>query len=193
LLGSQQHGIVYEYIEGVRLTSDIWNSRSAAERRFVAADLHLTLCALHELPTDVLPDTPDLLDRAWVVKSIEQCSSSTPRAPLNFDIATLAERFESAWSISEYAMSIVHVDLKPANLLIHEDRATVIDFGGVCLGDPAIDFGVLTHHFGEDLLRAMELEDTPLAARARCYSDLYHLRRCTRGWTRSTPAPSFAR
>ena len=28
---------------------------------------------------------------------------------------------------------------------------------------------------------------TPLAARARCYADLYHLRRCTRGWTQSAP------
>ena len=184
-LGVMHCGIVYEHIRGERLTSHAWHELSHAARRAVAADIRIVLSALHVLPIEALPDAAEILDRAWVLDSIERCSSMKPRAPLRFEPARLAERFEAAWANMGEQKSVVHVDLKPDNLVIDDDRASVIDFGGTCLGDPAIDYGILTHHFGEELLDAMDLTGTSLATRARCYADLYHLRRCTRGWTRS--------
>lgn len=191
-LGSLHHGIVYEYIVGSPLTAAKWRSLPDQHRRRIAADVRCVLDALHAIDPQTLPDDPELLDAEWVLTSIARCADVPPRAPLGFDPDGLATRFEHAWSQGAAPHSLVHVDLKPDNIVADDHRASVIDFGGVCLGDPAIDYGVLAHHFGNSMLEALGLDNSPIAARARCYADLYHLRRCTRGWTRS-PRSTTAR
>lgn len=180
-------GVVYGYLPGEELDRDAWLALDPARRRSVARQLRATLDEIHALPTDALPDPLDSLDAGWVRDSIRSCAGMEPRRPLAFDPATLLDRFEAAWLLAHARTAIVHVDLKPTNLLLDDEQVSIIDFGALSFGDPALDYGVLRHHLGEDLLVDMGVAGTPLAARARCYSDLYHLRRCTRGWTRSAP------
>ncbi len=180
-------GIVYEYIPGRALDKQMWAQLSPADKRSVGLAARSILLGLHSLRTSVLPAPEDILDSAWVRSSIDACAEMEPRRPLAFEPGDLLQRFESAWGLGEAPMSVVHVDLKPPHLLVDGNAISVIDFGGVSLGDPALDYGVLTHHVGDDFISTMGITDRGLLARARCYADLYMLRMCTRGWTRTAP------
>jgi aminoglycoside 2''-phosphotransferase len=181
-------GIVYPFLPGESLDRTAWSSLGPDAQVAVAEQIRHVLTELHALAVDSLPDPIDRLDTDWVRSSIRTCSRTSSRRPLSFEPRSLLERFESAWALEYWQSVIVHVDLKPSNLLIDGDLASVIDFGGLSMADPALDYGVLSHHLGNDVLDAMGIAETALAARARCYADLYELRRSTRGWTRSAPA-----
>ena len=58
------------------------------------------------------------------------------------DVPKLTELWERCLAASEHDSPDVwiHADLMPGNLLVREGRlAAVIDFGAVCVGDPAVD------------------------------------------------------
>lgn len=183
-------GAVFEYIPGSEINASVWRDFSDIDRSNIARQLRVILQGLHTLEPSTLPSPEDVLDAEWVRTSIDRCATMPPRRPLACDPHQLLSRFELAWSHAQAPTAIVHVDLKPPHLLVDEHQVAIIDFGGVSLGDPALDYGVLAHYLGDDLLTHMGIGESALAARARCYADLYHLRMCTRGWTRT--APRFA-
>ena len=188
-LGTHTHGVVYELLVGHPLDRATWTSLGADRQTVVALQLSLLLASLHAVDCAALSNPLPPLTANWVRGSIERCMATTPRRALSFPVEALHARFEAAWSLAPPPpLTVVHQDLKPVHLLVDENEVvSVIDFGAVGIGEPALDLGVLVHHLGDDLLVAMGIEHTPAAARARCWADLYELRRCTRGWSETAP------
>ncbi len=89
--------------------------------------------------------------------------------------ATRARRFLDLWkayrrdpSYRQFMPAIVHADLNPDHVLL--DPATgevtgIIDFGDVCVGDPAIDFAGLPNEIVEAMLATYGRDDPTLPLR----------------------------
>ena len=48
------------------------------------------------------------------------------------------------------AASMIHRDLKPLNLMVNNEKVTILDWENVLLGDPLYDLGVLVSRFPDD-------------------------------------------
>ena len=77
------------------------------------------------------------------------------------------------------SLVLVHADLKPEHLLVGTDGAieAVLDFEGIQVSDPAIDFGRIIQHWGRPFAKVVfdqyvGLADRDLLERAQTYRDL---------------------
>ena len=74
---------------------------------------------------------------------------------------------------------LVHADLKPEHVLVGADGTikAVLDFEGIQLSDPAIDFGRIIQHWGRPFVELVfdqyaGLADRDFLERAQIYRDL---------------------
>lgn len=58
-------------------------------------------------------------------------------------------------NMSESKLSGIHRNYCPDNVFIDDDRLTLLDFDGYCLGDPALDIGTFIGHITEQSLRVL--------------------------------------
>lgn len=146
-----------------------------ASRR-LAISLARFIRALHSITPP--PPTPELTsyrggllaDRDLVTRTaINDCEG-------HFD----TEELHHAWDIAlqspvgDGPASWIHTDLHPGNILIeHDDLAGVIDWGGLAVGDPAVDLIVawnLLDDAGRLAFRASLATDVAMWARGRAWA-----------------------
>ena len=99
--------------------------------------------ALHALDPSELP----IARRDWVEAYTEQCAEFERLVfpVLDSDQRTKAKRlFDEVETLVDFRPSLVHADLTPPHLLVHDGRlAGVIDWGDMRVGDPALDYSYL--------------------------------------------------
>lgn len=153
----------YQKIPGIALTATVLNSVPQQARGSIAQDLGRFLTTLHgfSFSHDDLVEYPYRGSNFW--EEVWQ-----PIGPLLTEQAREASKsyFERAFQeISEcpFTNVLTHADLGTSNILFdtREKAITgIIDFGDLCLHDPARDFnGILRNHgraFTEDVLRFYE-------------------------------------
>jgi aminoglycoside phosphotransferase (APT) family kinase protein len=99
--------------------------------------------ALHALDSSELP----IARHDWVEAYNEQCAEFERLVfpVLDSDRRAQAKRlFDEVETLVDFKPSLVHADLGPGHLLVHDGRlAGVIDWGDMRVGDPALDYSYL--------------------------------------------------
>jgi aminoglycoside phosphotransferase (APT) family kinase protein len=130
---------IYRWLEGEDATL-----ARIADRRQLAEDLARFVVALHQIDTVELLPTGDLSSNRGGPLSARDAATRAAIGELNgmIDVALVTAAWEAALRTpSAQSRPVwIHGDLKPGNLLATNGRLTgVIDWGGLALGDPAVD------------------------------------------------------
>ncbi|MDO9446190.1 MAG: aminoglycoside phosphotransferase family protein [Dehalococcoidia bacterium] len=165
----------YRYVEG-----ELAHVSGRAARQHLAASIARFLTALHALdPTSAASCSPRLNEPSRDVFGPMITLHAPLLAPATrawlLEVGRRLERASSALP----PLVLVHADLKPEHLLLdaHGEIAAVLDFDGVQVTDPALDFSRLIQHwdqaFASDVLQQYGgPADAELMVRAQCYRDL---------------------
>ena len=57
-----------------------------------------------------------------------------------------------------------HRSFRPAQILVHDDDIAFIDFDGTCQAEPGLDLALFRATLCDLSLRALEVDDQPMAA-----------------------------
>ena len=159
--GFPWHWSVYRWLPGVPAALD-----RVDDPRRLATDLADLVRALQSMPSDAVPPTPVPGYRRLPLATRDEPTRAAIEALAGeVDQALALEAWEAALAVPQPARTPVwlHTDLKRDNLLCHEGRlAAVIDWAGLCLGDPSVDLII-----GWDLLS----EELRLLFRERLEAD----------------------
>ena len=165
----------YRYVEG-----GLAHVSGRAARQHLAASIARFLTTLHALdPTSAASCSPKYYEPARDVFGPMIAQHSGLLAPATRAwVIEVGRRLERA-SAALPALVLVHADLKPEHILLSDegDIAAVLDFDGVQVTDPALDFSRLIQHwdhaFASDVLRRYGGPvDADFMVRAQCYRDL---------------------
>jgi aminoglycoside phosphotransferase (APT) family kinase protein len=152
-----------------RPASDL--SLDNAARHRLARPLGEFLRALHDLPSRNLDVIPEPLGRLDIEKWQPRAIAMLDDCDGGLDIATLRRLIDTVDPNPQPAI-LSHGDLYSRHLLVEEGRLTgVIDWGDVCLAEPAIDLAVaftfLSPSAREIFFTAYSNIDETTASRAR--------------------------
>jgi len=148
----------------------------AAEER-LASQLAEILDRLHRLPTDELPArlVRPIEDRFGPI--IERCLPHLDGARRAW-LGAVEARLERL-SAEPPPFVLVHADLKPEHVILGEDGTieALLDFEGIQVSDPAIDFSRIIQHWGRPLAERVlggyaGAVDARFLERAQLYCDL---------------------
>lgn len=144
--------VVYRYVEGQPLTSELLRRQPAPRRRAVREALGAALEALAAIPAaDALAATgcPDLGPRdlfgAWVEKQLGSLASR------DLEAATIyRRRWRDEPALAARWTALVHMDFNPDNLLLDtaSGRIGLIDVEGVAVGHPIFQHLMFARHYG---------------------------------------------
>jgi aminoglycoside 2''-phosphotransferase len=167
--------VAYEKIAGVALHRDVLLMQPEAVQDRAAEALARFLCQLHAIPASELQrngigTTPAPGKNSDWVRLYEQVRELLfPQMARH--VQECVERhfrplLEGTLDMEDYEPVLVHADLGYYHVLFDEEagRITgVLDFGCAGLGDPAVDFGIVLHVYGEQFLRRMSPYDSDIA------------------------------
>jgi aminoglycoside 2''-phosphotransferase len=193
--------LAYRMISGETLRRDILMKLPEGDQQAVADQLAQFMKELHGVPINQSRDfeipIADALMKyeSWVNVYVRIQEKVFPLL-LPHVRHWVTEHFEfhlADRSNFEYEMKMVNTDIPPYHILFGRDRKRIngiIDFGCAGLGDPAIDFGVLTYNYGETfvnrLYRVYPEAETYLK-RARFYAGAHEVRWLLTGIERNDP------
>jgi len=150
--------IGYRKLNGVPFTREVCEGISEKQRNDVWKSIGEFLSQLHS--TDFkhknLIEYPygdnDFWNDLW--KPIEsQLSKKTREKAFKY----FTEYFEEE-SKNPIKKTICHADFHPNHILFNEQSkniAGIIDFGRICIHDPAVDFNLIERFFGEDAIKSI--------------------------------------
>ncbi len=159
-----------------------------------AAALSAFLRALNRPAPPGAPTNPSR--RAPLSARSDDVAAHLSRAADKVDSAALQDIWSDAVSAPEWeALPVwLHGDLHPANVITNHGALTgVVDFGGMCAGDPAVDLSaawkLLPHRVIPDFLATCPHADGATVRRARGWALLSGLLMVSvgRAWTRGEP------
>lgn len=173
--GGEVLGGPYRYVEG-----ELAHVSGRAGRQHLAVSIARFLTALHALdPASAASCGPRRYEPSRDVFGPMIAQHAGLLAPATrtwlIEVGRRLERASSALP----PLVLVHADLKPEHLLLNPDGdiAAVLDFDGVQVTDPALDFSRLIQHwdhaFASDVLHQYGGPvDADFMVRAQCYRDL---------------------
>ncbi len=150
--------IAYRKIEGERFSPEKFAQFSTARKRKISKQLGGFLTSLHEFqfPHRFLAEAPyggsDFWQDLWPLVS-PQLSDETRAKAERFFTEVIAYR-----DAEPFPLTITHSDLGTNNILVDFSRnhlGGIIDFGDMCLADPAVDFAGFYRHFGRAFVEEM--------------------------------------
>lgn len=168
-LGAPGEGYPHPWSVRRWLPGDALSAASGVDQAALASDLAGVLAALHAAPADGGPPPgPDSFGRGGPLAHYD--------AEVEAALAALGDRVDAAdcralWTAARDAEDPsaavwVHGDVAPGNLLVRDGRlCALIDFGQLCVGDPACDLVMAWTHFDADG-RAVFRAALPLAPAA---------------------------
>lgn len=165
----------YRYVEG-----ELAHASGRAARQHLATSIARFLTTLHALdPARAASCSPRRYEPSRDVFGPMIAQHAGLLAPATRAwLLELGHRLERA-SAALPPLVLVHADLKPEHLLLNHDGtiAAVLDFEGVQVTDPALDFSRLIQHwdhaFASDVLRQYGGPvDADFMVRAQCYREL---------------------
>lgn len=150
--------IGYKKLDGIPFINEVCEKLSDKQRTDVWKSIGAFLSRLHSinfthknLREYPLGDT-DFWNDLW--KPIEsQLSKKTQEKAF----AYFTEYFEEE-AKNPIKKTICHADFHPNHILFHEQSKTIggiIDFGRICLTDPAVDFNLIERMFGEEVITSI--------------------------------------
>lgn len=152
--------LAYRMITGETLRRDLLIRLPESDQQAVADQLAHFLKELHGVPVNQITDFEMPLADALVkyegwVNVYGRIREKVFPLLMPHLREWVAEHFESHLadrSNFEYELKMVDTDIPPYHILFDRQRWRIngiIDFGCAGLGDPAIDFGILTYNYGE--------------------------------------------
>jgi aminoglycoside 2''-phosphotransferase len=182
--------LAYRMISGETLRRDMLMKLPESEQQAVADQLAEFLRELHGVPVNQIADfempmADALMKYEGWVKAYERIREKVFPLLLPHLREWVTEHFESHLadrSNFEYELKMVDTDIPPYHILFDRERKRIngiIDFGCAGLGDPAIDFGVLSYNYGETFVNRLYQvypEAETYLKRARFYAGAHEVR-----------------
>jgi aminoglycoside 2''-phosphotransferase len=173
LPGYPWHFVGYRMLPGLPLAEF---PAQAVDPQRVGRALGTFLHALHDAPVEWAErcGAPSYSPETWVEHHWRLAQTVMPLVESRLGVAT-ARRLREVWDryrrdprYRDFRPTIVHADLNPDHVLLDPSTSEVtgiIDFGDVCVADPAIDFTGLPDAVLEATLQAYGRDDPSLNAR----------------------------
>jgi len=167
--------VAYEKIRGVALHRDVLLMQPEAVQERIAAQLAQFLRQLHAIPMSELEHneiaaTPAPGKNADWIQLYEQVKEllfpHMARHVRECVERQFAPLLDGSLDMEAYDPVLVHADLGYYHVLFDPEggRITgILDFGCAGLGDPAVDFGIVLHVYGEQFLQRMSAHDPGIA------------------------------
>lgn len=151
---------LHDHLPGTALTRERWERLPDEPRHELARGVGAFLRGLHDVGVEVAAGCGlaewNPADRA---RELRRRLAGPDGAALGPDLLgglrRALDRLEEACAGPAPRPAILHADLSPEHVLVEEgahELAAVIDWGDVCLGDPARDFIFLFEDWGDEFL-----------------------------------------